>query len=78
MSELRIHSYVICQEEVELNSFTSLGQNKRLAVFGKHDFIGENVLLGNSCHMNSARSIELVQVMALPGDILHTLVVYIS
>ncbi len=50
--------YLISNGKVELYKSTPMGEEKRIALFGKNDFLGEGALLDEDPHSTSARAIE--------------------
>lgn len=50
--------FIIYDGEVELFKKTPYGDEKRLAVFGKFDFLGEGSLMEDSPHSTSARALK--------------------
>ena len=60
----RKNMFLIQDGEVELFKSTPLGEEKRLAVFSKYDFLGEGALLDDYPHSTSARTL-------LPSTILQ-------
>jgi len=53
----RSNLWIICDGEVELYKKNAFGIEKRLAFFGKWDFLGEGTLLDDYPHSTSARTI---------------------
>ncbi len=49
--------YLIADGKIELYKSTPMGEEKRLALFGKNDFLGEGALLDDDPHSTSARAI---------------------
>lgn len=50
--------FLISDGKVELYKSTPMGEEKRLALFGKNDFLGEGALLDDDPHSTSARVLE--------------------
>jgi len=50
--------YLIYSGTVELVKTTPFGEEKRLVIFQKYDFMGEGALLDNSPHSTTARALE--------------------
>ncbi len=50
--------FFIYEGQVELVKSTPFGEEKRLAVFNKYDFLGEGAFLDNSPHSTTAKAIE--------------------
>ncbi len=50
--------FLIYSGKVELYKSTPMGEEKRLALFGKNDFLGEGALLDDDPHSTSARVLE--------------------
>ncbi|MCD4691733.1 MAG: aspartate ammonia-lyase, partial [Calditrichales bacterium] len=64
----RKYLFIIYNGEVELFKKTSLGEEKRLAFFGKYDFLGEGALLEDYPHSASARAVILSSVLIISTD----------
>ncbi len=54
--------YLIASGKIELYKSSPMGEEKRLALFGKNDFLGEGALLDDDPHSTSARAIEHSEV----------------
>ncbi len=54
--------YLIAKGKVELYKSTPMGEEKRLALFGKNDFLGEGALLDEDPHSTSARTVEPTEI----------------
>ncbi len=57
--------FIIFSGEVELFKKTPFGDEKRLAIFGKYDFLGEGSLMEDSPHSTSARALEETRVFII-------------
>jgi len=57
--------FIIFNGEVELFKKTPMGDEKRLAVFGKYDFLGEGSLMEDSPHSTSARTLKDTTVLLI-------------
>lgn len=64
----RKYLFIIYNGEVELFKKTSLGEEKRLAFFGKYDFLGEGALLEDYPHSASARAVIQSSVLIISTD----------
>ncbi len=53
---IRKYLYIITEGEVELYKKTPFGDEKRLTIFSKFDFLGEGALIDDSPHSTSARA----------------------
>lgn len=53
----RKNLYLIYEGEIELFKKTPFGEEKRLTIFGKYDFMGEGALMDDSPHSTSARAL---------------------
>ncbi len=67
-NNIRQNLYVIVEGEVELIKRTPYGNEKRLSVFGKHDFLGEGALMDDSPHSTSARTTSDTTTLALSRE----------
>ena len=67
-NNIRQNLYVIVEGEVELIKRTPYGGEKRLSVFGKHDFLGEGALMDDSPHSTSARTTAETTTLALSRE----------
>jgi len=63
--------YIIYQGEVELFKKTVYGEEKRLTLFTKGDFLGEGSLMDDSPHSTSARTTLKTTALGLTTDFLH-------
>ena len=52
----RDHIYIIYDGQVELFKTTPFGEEKKLAIFSKDDFLGEAAIIDNSAHSTSAKT----------------------
>jgi aspartate ammonia-lyase len=59
--------FIIQEGEVQLFKKTATGEEKRLVVFGKRDFLGENVLIDDTTYSTSARTLSAASVLSLDG-----------
>lgn len=57
--------FIIYEGEIELFKTTPFGEEKRLAFFGKYDFLGEGSLLDDSPHSTSARALLKTTTISL-------------
>ncbi|MBU0560582.1 MAG: aspartate ammonia-lyase [Bacteroidetes bacterium] len=64
----RKYIWIIFEGKVELYKSTSFGEEKRLAVFGKYDFLGEGSLVDDSPHSTSARAISDTTILRIEKD----------
>jgi aspartate ammonia-lyase len=64
----RKYLFIIYDGEVELFKKTSLGEEKRLAFFGKYDFLGEGALMEDYPHSTSARAVVQSSVLIISTD----------
>lgn len=55
-NNIREYLYIITDGEVELFKRTPFGDEKRLTIFSKFDFLGEGALIDDSPHTTSARA----------------------
>jgi len=64
----RQYLYIIFSGEIELFKRTPFGEEKRISIFSKLDFLGEGVLMDDSPHATSARALLDATVFALRRD----------
>lgn len=64
----RKNLYIIFDGEVELYKKTPFGEEKRLSIFTKHDFLGEGALIDDSPHSTSARATLNTTALVLPRE----------
>lgn len=64
----RKNLYLIFDGEVELYKKTPFGEEKRLSIFTKYDFLGEGALIDDSPHSTSARATLNTTVLILPRE----------
>jgi aspartate ammonia-lyase len=64
----RTHLWIIAEGEVELFKKTNFGVEKRLAFFGRHDFLGEGALLDEYPHSTSARTLTAATLLFITRD----------
>ncbi len=64
---------LIVAGRVELFKRTAFGEEKRLALFGRHDFLGEGALMDDYPHSTSARVVENAVLLTLSRDALRAL-----
>ena len=60
--------YIIYEGEIELFKRTPFGEEKRISIFSKHDFLGEGVLMDDSPHATSARALLDCTAFGLAKD----------
>jgi aspartate ammonia-lyase len=60
--------WIIFEGEVELIKRTPFGEEKRILIFTKQDFLGEGVLMDDSPHATSARAVADTTVFTLNRD----------
>jgi len=65
--------FVIIQGEVELFKKTAYGEEKRLSLFGKHDFLGEGSLMDDYPHSTSARTLLNTTLLSIDRDAMDKL-----
>ncbi|HKF96212.1 MAG TPA: aspartate ammonia-lyase [Gammaproteobacteria bacterium] len=61
----RRYIFIIYQGEVQLFKRTATGEEKRLVIFDKKDFLGENVLVDDTPYSTSARTLGAATVLRL-------------
>src|SRR5215210_1691230 len=59
--------FIIQEGEVQVFKKTATGEERRLVVFGKRDFLGENVLIDDTAYSTSARTLSAATVLSLDG-----------
>ncbi len=64
--------FIIFEGEIELFKKTPYGSEKRLAVFGKYDFLGEGSLMEDSPHSTSARALKDAVVYVIETDFFNS------
>ncbi len=64
----RKNLYIIYEGEVELFKKTPFGEEKRLTIFKKLDFLGEGALIDDSPHSTSARATHDTTVLQLTSE----------
>jgi aspartate ammonia-lyase len=64
----RKNLYIIYEGEVELFKKTSFGEEKRLGVFSKYDFLGEGSFIDDSPHSTSARTTEDSEILIMSRE----------
>lgn len=62
--------FMIYEGEVELYKTTAYGQEKRLCIFNRMDFLGEGSLMDDAPHATSARAISKVIVVTIDKALL--------
>jgi len=67
-NDARKNIYIIYEGEVELFKKTPFGEEKRLSIFSKQDFLGEGSLTENSPHSTNARALLKTNVLVLSVD----------
>ncbi len=70
----RKHLFIIRSGEVELFKTTVYGEEKRLALFGKYDFLGEGALMDDYPHSTSARIISDAQIYTISRESMNQLI----
>lgn len=70
---LRQRLFLIYSGKVELFKLSPYGEEKRLAVFEKFDFMGEGALMDSYPHSTSARAIEDSVILTIHNDIIKDL-----
>lgn len=64
----RKNLYIIYEGEVELYKKTPFGEEKRLSIFTKYDFLGEGSLIDDSPHSTSSRATLNTTALILPRE----------
>lgn len=64
----RRYLFIIYEGEIELFKRTPFGEEKRISIFSRLDFLGEGVLLDDSPHASSARALLPTTLFALSRD----------
>ncbi len=64
----RKNVWVICEGGVELFKTTAWGEDKRLALFGVGDFLGEGALMDDYPHSTSARAVGSTAVVVISRE----------
>jgi aspartate ammonia-lyase len=59
--------FIIYEGDVQLFKKTATDEERRLVVFGKTDFLGENVLIDDTAYSTSARTVNAATVLSLDG-----------
>lgn len=67
-NDARKSIYIIYEGEVELFKKTPFGEEKRLSIFSKQDFLGEGSLTENSPHSTNARALLKTTMLVLSID----------
>lgn len=67
-NDARKNIYIIYEGEVELFKKTPFGEEKRLSIFSKQDFLGEGSLTENSPHSTNARALLKTSMLVLSVD----------
>ncbi len=70
----RKNLFIIFSGEVELFKRTSYGEERRLALFGKYDFLGEGVFMDDYPHSTSARTLLKTTVFTISRDAFHVVI----
>ncbi|MFZ1731019.1 MAG: aspartate ammonia-lyase [Bacteroidota bacterium] len=70
---VRKNLYIIYEGEIELFKRTPFGDEKRISIFSRQDFLGEGVLMDDSPHATSARAVLDSTVFAISRDKLERL-----
>ncbi len=63
--------YIIYEGEVELFKKTPFGEERRLSIFSKQDFLGEGSITENSPHSTNARALLKTTTLALDLEFFH-------
>jgi len=66
--------FIIYTGEVELYKRTPFGEERRLALFGKYDFLGEGVFMDDYPHSTSARTLLKTTIFSIYRDAFNTLI----
>ncbi|MBE0643611.1 MAG: aspartate ammonia-lyase [Bacteroidetes bacterium] len=69
----RKNLYIIFDGEIELFKRSPFGEEKRISIFSRLDFLGEGVLMDDSPHATSARAVLDSTVFTISRDRLHDL-----
>jgi aspartate ammonia-lyase len=64
----RKHLFIIHEGEVELFKKTPFGEEMRLTLFGKYDFLGEGALMDDYPHSASARALLKTRVLTVSRE----------
>lgn len=64
----RKNLFLVKKGEVELFKKSPMGDEKRLAIFTRYDFLGEGALLDDSPHSTSARTISDAEIFIINRD----------
>ncbi|MBR9974489.1 MAG: aspartate ammonia-lyase [Bacteroidetes bacterium] len=64
--------YIIYDGEIELFKRTPFGDEKRISIFSRHDFLGEGVLMDDSPHATSSRALLDSTVFVLEKEGIQT------
>jgi aspartate ammonia-lyase len=67
-NNIRKNLFLIFDGEVELFKRTAYGEEKRLSIFSKYDFLGEGALMDDSPHSTSARATINSIIVTLSRD----------
>lgn len=67
-NNIRKNLFLIYDGEVELFKRTPYGEEKRLSIFSKYDFLGEGALMDDSPHSTSARATKDSKIFILTRD----------
>ncbi|MCP4580755.1 MAG: aspartate ammonia-lyase [candidate division Zixibacteria bacterium] len=64
----RKYLYIIHSGEIELFKKTPYGEEKRLAFFGKYDFLGEGAVMDDYPHSTSAKTLLKTKIFAISRE----------
>jgi aspartate ammonia-lyase len=70
----RKNLYIIYEGEVELFKKTPFGEEKRLTIFSKEDFLGEGALIDDSPHSTSARVTQETTILQMSKETFNDVV----
>ncbi|MGE5430823.1 MAG: aspartate ammonia-lyase [Syntrophomonadaceae bacterium] len=69
----RKNLFIIYEGEIELFKKTPFGEEKRLSIFSKYDFLGEGALMDDSPHSTSARTLLNSTLFKISREQFHEL-----
>ncbi len=61
--------FLVAEGKIELFKTSPFGEEQRITLFGKHDFLGEGSLMDDSPHSTSARALETSKVLTLSKEL---------
>ncbi len=67
----RKNLFIIYRGEIELVKTSPLGEQKRLAVFSRYDFLGEGALMDQYPHSTSARALKETELIQISRDAIN-------